>query len=166
MLTIPSEFVTFAALAIGLVSVFVCVSTFIWRYAEHNAAHGENRKGNKMKFSFIGALLLAVIATGLLSYALSAGLVNLLGVVEPCAVDYIVAGGFLAILLGLGFTILFEEGVSGYAKFLTQKVKEIKAGADDLAKALAEAGVDADAVKALLASAKKKDDDEVEIPKE
>lgn len=157
--TIPELYGMSILYVVGFVSVISCLGVYIWRYAEHNAAYGLDRKTNKISNpKFIGALILAMIMTVLTSYYMSGTLVNYFGIADPVAWDYYIMGALSAVLLGIGYTILFSEGVGGLAKFIAQKVKEASDGAEDLLKEL-------QAAKAELARMRKVEvDEEVEDP--
>lgn len=142
------------------IALFVCVGCYIWRYAEHNEKTGEDRKSNKILCpKFLGALLLAIVASTYFSYFLAAPAVEFLNVAEPVLADFITVGGLLAIFGALGFTILFTEGVTGLSKFVSQGVKSVQDAADDLLAELA-------AAKAELAKLKKEEEDDVIAPKQ
>lgn len=131
--TIPNGMEITVVAWIALISVVICVGCYIWRYAEHNARSGLNRKTNSIwNPKFLGALILALALTIYLAYVLAPILVDYTHVSEPAMADFVLFGGLVAILAGLGFTILFSEGVSGFTKFLSQKVKEVTAGAVDI----------------------------------
>ena len=157
--TIPEIYGMSILYVVGFVSVISCLGVYIWRYAEHNAAYGLDRKTNKIgNPKFIGALILAMIMTVLTSYYMSGTLVNCFGIPDPVAWDYYIMGALSAVLLGISYTILFSEGVGGLAKFIAQKVKEASDGAEDLLKEL-------QAAKAELARMRKVEvDEEVEDP--
>lgn len=130
--TIPEGMELAVLASIAVIALIVCVGTFIWRYAEYNAAKGETRLSNKMSPKFFGALILALALTIYLAYFLAAPLVDILKIVEPTAADYITLGGFAAIFLSIGTVILFSEGFNGLAKFLAQGVKNAQSGAEQL----------------------------------
>lgn len=149
--TIP-EGMELAVLAwIAGIALIVCVGTFIWRYAEYNAAKGETRQSNRMSPKFFGALVLAFAASTYFAYFFAAPLVDLLHIVDPAIADYVTMGGFAAILLSIGAVVLFSEGFNGLAKFLAQGVKNARAGADQLIEELERA-------KAELAELKRADE--------
>lgn len=155
--TIPNGMELTVVAWIVAIAVVICVGCYIWRYAEHNARCGLNRKTNSIWCpKFLGALILSLALTVYLAYVLAPILVDYTHVAEPALADFVLFGGLVAILAGLGFTILFSEGVSGFTKFLSQKVKEVSAGAVDILQELREAMKRLDEIEGR----KKEDDDD------
>ena len=128
MVAIPSDMELFVLIAAIAFAVFFGIATYLWRYAEHNAKHGENRDTNKLfgkgAFKFIGAELFAIALTAVLAFYGAAVAPFKLGIAEPELLDYILAAGVIALIAGILLTILFNEGISGLGKFLKQKADE------------------------------------------
>lgn len=152
--TVPNGMELTVLAWIAGIALVVCVGAFIWRYAEYNAAKGETRQSNRISPKFIGAVVLALAASIYTAYFLAAPLVDILGIAAPSIVDFITMGAFAAILSSIGYVVLFSEGFNGFAKFLSQGVKEAKAGADELFEQL-------ELARAELAALRARDEDDI-----
>ena len=168
MVAIPSDMELYVLIASIAFAVFFGVATYLWRYAEHNKKHGENRQTNKLfakgAIGFIGAEIFAIALTAVIAFYGAAVAPFRLGILEPELVDYILAAGVIALICGIVFTILFNEGISGLGKFIKQKADETAEALKDVseavlkAKAVAEAeakkyGMSKKATKAYVADA-------------
>ena len=149
MVAIPSDMELYVLIASIAFAVFFGVAAYLYRYAEHNKKHGENRQTNKLfakgAFGFIGAEIFAIALTAVLAFYGAAVAPFKLGIAEPELLDYILASGVVALIAGILLTILFNEGISGLGKFLKQK-------ADETAEAIA--GVSESVKKAIEAAQK------------
>ena len=145
MVAIPSDMELYVLIASIAFAVFFGVATYLWRYAEHNKRHGENRQTNKLfgkgAIGFIGAEIFAIALTAVIAFYGAAVAPFRLGIVEPELVDYILAAGVIALVGGIVFTILFNEGISGLGKFIKQKAEETVEAANDFAEAAKKLGL-------------------------
>ena len=143
MVAIPSDMELYVLIASIAFAVFFGIATYLWRYAEHNNRKGENRQTNKLfgkgAIGFIGAEIFAIALASVLAFYGAAVAPFKLGIVEPELLDYIIAAGVIALFLGIVFTILFNEGISGLGKFLKQKVDETAAALKDVSEAVLKA---------------------------
>jgi hypothetical protein len=134
--TLPNGMESAVLVWITAIALIVCVGVYIWRYAEYNAAKGQTRQTNRMSPKFLGALILAIAASTYTAYFLAAPLVDMLNFAEPVVSDYITMGAFAAILSSIGFVVLFTEGINGFAKFIGQGVKDIRANSEKIVEEL------------------------------
>ena len=143
MVAIPSDMELYVLIASIAFAVFFGVATYLWRYAEHNKKHGENRQTNKLfgkgAIGFIGAEIFAIALTAVIAFYGAAVAPFRLGILEPELVDYILAAGVIALICGIIFTILFNEGISGLGKFIKQKADETTAAIEDVSEAVKKA---------------------------
>lgn len=143
MVAIPSDMELYVLIASIAFAVFFGVATYLWRYAEHNKRHGENRQTNKLfgkgAIGFIGAEIFAIALTAVIAFYGAAVAPFRLGILEPELVDYILAAGVIALIGGIVFTILFNEGISGLGKFLKQKADETAEAIKDVSEAVLKA---------------------------
>ena len=149
MVAIPSDMEIYVLIAAIGFAVLFGIGTYLWRYAEHNSRHGENRQSNKLfgksAFKFIGAEIFAVALTAVLAYYGAAVAPFKLGIAEPVLLDYILAAGVVALVFGIVLTILFNEGISGLGKFLKQKADETAEAIKDVSEAVLKAKAVAEA---------------------
>lgn len=143
MVAIPSDMELYVLIASIAFAVFFGIATYLWRYAEHNNRKGENRQTNKLfgkgAIGFIGAEIFAIALASVLSFYGAAVAPFRLGIAEPELLDYIIAAGVIALICGIVFTILFNEGISGLGKFLKQKVDETAVALKDVSEAVLKA---------------------------
>jgi len=143
MVAIPSDMELYVLIASIAFAVFFGVATYLWRYAEHNKRHGENRQTNKLfgkgAIGFIGAEIFAIALTAVIAFYGAAVAPFRLGILEPELVDYILAAGVIALVGGIVFTILFNEGISGLGKFLKQKADETTEAIGEVSEAVKKA---------------------------
>ena len=143
MVAIPSDMELYVLIASIAFAVFFGVATYLWRYAEHNKKHGENRQTNKLfakgAIGFIGAEIFAIALTAVIAFYGAAVAPFRLGILEPELVDYILAAGVIALICGIVFTILFNEGISGLGKFIKQKADETTVAIEEVSEAVKKA---------------------------
>ena len=143
MVAIPSDMELYVLIASIAFAVFFGIATYLWRYAEHNSRKGENRQTNKLfgkgALGFIGAEIFAIALASVLAFYGAAVAPFKLGIAEPELLDYIIVAGVTALALGIVFTILFNEGISGLGKFLKQKVDETAEALKDVSEAVLKA---------------------------
>lgn len=151
--TIPNGMELTVLAWIAGIALIVCVGTFIWRYAEYNAAKGETRLSNRISPKFIGAVILALAASIYFAYFLASPLVDILRVADPNVADYVTTGGLAAVVASIGFVVLFTEGINGFAKFISQGVRDVRANAAQLLEEL-------ETAKKEIAELKNKTDDD------
>ena len=137
--TIPTDMELYVLIAAVAFAVVFSVAAFIWRYAEHNAKHELMVKDNKIfgkaGFKFVGAEIFAIALAAVVAYYGAALAPGRFGLVDPALFDYILAAGIVALVAGIVFTILFNEGMTGLSKFIKQKAKEAAEAATDIAEA-------------------------------
>ena len=143
MVAIPSDMEIYVLIAAIAFAVFFGITTYLWRYAEHNAKHDLDRNTNKLfgkgALKFIGAELFAIALTAVLAFYGAAVAPFKLGIAEPELLDYILASGVIALIAGILLTILFNEGISGLGKFLKQKADETAEAIKDVSEAVLKA---------------------------
>ena len=149
MVAIPSDMEIYVLIAAIAFAFFFGICAFLYRYAEHNAKHDLDRESNKLfgknAFKFIGAELMAIALTAVLSFYGAAVAPFKLGIVDPALTDYILAAGVIALIAGILLTILFNEGISGLGKFLKQKVDETIEAVENVSDAVMKAKAAAEA---------------------
>lgn len=135
--TIPDEYVI-AALAIAIgVAIFVSFCTLLWRWVEHNDAHGiKDRTENPLKIKFVGGTLLAALATAVVGFFGCGVLAKYFGIAEPNLVDYVIFIVILDLFFGIALSIIFNEGITAFGKFVKQGAEKAKDAAKDVASAV------------------------------
>ena len=140
MVAIPSDMEIYVLIAAVAFAFFFGICAFLYRYAEHNAKHDLDRESNKLfgkgGLKFVGAELMAIALTAVLSFYGAAVTPGKLGIIDPALVDYILAAGVIALIAGILLTVLFNEGISGLGKFIRQKAEEAVKAADDISQAV------------------------------
>ena len=143
MVAIPSDMEMYVLIASIAFAVVFGVCAYLYRYAEHNKRHGENRQTNKLfakgAFGFIGAEIMAIALTAVLAFYGAAVAPFKLGIAEPELLDYILAAGVIALIFGILLTILFNEGISGLGKFIKQKADEFTVAVEESSEAVRKA---------------------------
>ena len=149
MVAIPSDMEIYVLIAAIAFAFFFGVCAFLYRYAEHNAKYDLKVKDNKVfgkgGLKFIGAELMAIALTAVLSYYGAAVAPFKLGIAEPALLDYILVTGVIALICGILLTILFNEGISGLGKFIKQKADETAEAIKDVSEAVLKAKAVAEA---------------------
>ena len=140
--TIPDEFVI-AVLAIAIaVAVFVSFFTLLWRWVEHNDAHGiKDRKENPLKIKFVGGTLLAALATATIGFFGCGVLARYFGVEEPGLMDFAIFAVILDLFFGIALSIIFNEGITAFGKFVKQGAKKTKEAVKDVASEISPADI-------------------------
>ena len=160
MVAIPSDMEIYVLIAAVAFAFFFGICAFLYRYAEHNAKYDLKVKDNKVfgkgGLKFVGAELMAIALTAVLSYYGAAVAPFKLGIAEPALVDYILVTGVIALICGILLTILFNEGISGLGKFLKQKADEAVEAVDNISAAVLEAKAAAEKLAKEMGLNKKK----------
>ena len=143
MVAIPSDMEIYVLIAAIAFAIVFGIVTYLWRYAEHNARHDLDRTSNKLfgkgALKFIGAEIFAIALTAVLAFYGAAVAPFKLGIAEPELLDYILASGVIALICGIVFTILFNEGISGLGKFIKQKADETAEAIEEVSEAVKKA---------------------------